>query len=57
MTRGDPYAFATLAAEKMIREMDDTFLPIDPIAIARSRNIGDVNTSGRGVRDRIRHAH
>jgi hypothetical protein len=49
MTRGDPCAFATLAAEKMIREMDDACLPIDPIAIARSRNIEVVPKPARDV--------
>jgi hypothetical protein len=39
MTSTDPYAFATVAAEKLIRGMEGATLPIDPFAIARSKDI------------------
>lgn len=39
MTGGDPYAFATLAAEQLIRGMAGAALPIDPFSIARSKDI------------------
>ncbi len=39
MTGTDPYAFATAAAETLIRGMGGTKLPIDPFAIARSKSI------------------
>lgn len=39
MTGEDPYAFATVAAENLIRSMADAQLPIDPSAIARGKNI------------------
>jgi len=35
----DPYAFATLAAEKLVRSITSATLPIDPIAIARGKGI------------------
>lgn len=35
----DPFAFATLAAEKLIRNLPGATLPIDPIAIARDKGI------------------
>lgn len=34
MTREDPYAFATLNAEKVVRDRSITALPVDPFAIA-----------------------
>jgi hypothetical protein len=39
MTATDPYAFATAAAERLIRSMEGAALPIDPFAIARSKDI------------------
>jgi hypothetical protein len=39
VTAPDPYAFATSAAEKLIRGLEGAALPIDPFAIARSRDI------------------
>ena len=39
MTRADPYAFASLAAEQIIKGLGITALPVDPIAIARGRDI------------------
>jgi IrrE N-terminal-like domain len=47
----DPHAFASLAAEQIIKGLGITALPIDPIAIARTRGI-DVEakpTSSSGV--------
>jgi hypothetical protein len=35
----DPFAFATLAAEKLIRTLPGATLPIDPIAIARDKGV------------------
>ncbi len=35
----DPFAFTTLAAEKLIRDLPGATLPIDPIAIARGKGI------------------
>jgi hypothetical protein len=39
MTRSDPYAFASQAAEQLIKGLGITALPVDPIAIARGRGI------------------
>lgn len=39
MSRSDPYAFASLAAEQLIKGFRITALPIDPFAIARERGI------------------
>lgn len=39
MTRADPYAFAAVEAERLIKELGITALPVDPIAIARGRGI------------------
>ena len=39
MTRADPYAFATLAAEQIIKGLGIATLPIDPKKIARDRGI------------------
>lgn len=39
MTKTDPYAFATQAAEQIIKGMEIDTLPIDPKAIARGRHI------------------
>lgn len=39
MTRADPYAFASLAAEQIIKGFGITSLPIDPFAIARGHDI------------------
>ena len=39
MSRNDPYWFATLAAEKVVKERGITELPIDPISLARSLEI------------------
>lgn len=39
MMKSDPYAFATLAAEQLIKGMRFDSLPIDPVAIARQRDI------------------
>jgi IrrE N-terminal-like domain len=57
MTRDDPYAFASRAAEQCIRGMPGATLPIDPIAIARSKAIevipkplGDTAVSGMLIR-------
>jgi Zn-dependent peptidase ImmA (M78 family) len=36
---GDAYAFATLAAEKLIRSLPEAALPIDPITIAQGKGI------------------
>jgi hypothetical protein len=35
----DPYAFATVAAERLVRSLPTAALPIDPIAIARDKGI------------------
>jgi hypothetical protein len=43
----DPCAFATAAAERLIRGQTDAALPIDPFAIARSNNIEVVPKSPR----------
>ena len=39
MTRADPYAFASVAAEQLIKELCITALPVDPFAIATGRKI------------------
>jgi len=39
MTQDDPFAFATLAAEHLIRDMTLTTLPVDPFAIAHKHDI------------------
>lgn len=39
MTRADPYAFASLAAEQLIKGFGITVPPIDPFAIAHGRGI------------------
>lgn len=39
MSVADPYAFASLAAEQIIKGLGIVSLPIDPIAIARGRDI------------------
>lgn len=39
MTRTDPYAFASMEAEKLIKSLGITTLPVDPFAIARTRQI------------------
>lgn len=39
MIRSDPYAFATLAAEQIIKGFGITGLPVDPFAIARGLDI------------------
>lgn len=39
MTRADPYAFASVAAEQLIKELGITALPVDPFAIASGRKI------------------
>lgn len=39
MATTDPYAFATLAAEKLIHSLPAAALPIDPIALAQSKGI------------------
>ncbi len=39
MTSVDPYAFASLTAEQIIKGLGITTLPIDPFAIARGRDI------------------
>lgn len=39
MVPADPYAFATLAAERLVRSLPAAALPIDPIAIARDKGI------------------
>lgn len=39
MATTDPYAFATLAAEKLVRSLPAAALPIDPIVIARGKGI------------------
>lgn len=39
MTRSDPYAFASQAAEQLIKGFGITALPVDPFAIARGRGI------------------
>jgi hypothetical protein len=39
VTAPDSYAFATTAAEKLIRSLEGAALPIDPFAIARSKDI------------------
>lgn len=39
MARSDPFAFATTAAEQLIKGLGIASLPIDPIAIARGRDI------------------
>jgi uncharacterized protein DUF955 len=39
MTRTDPYAFASLAAEQIIKGLGIATLPVDPFAIARDRKI------------------
>lgn len=39
MAPTDPYEFATLAAEKLIRSLPAAALPIDPLAIAQSKGI------------------
>lgn len=57
MSGNDPYAFAALAAEKLIRGMAGITLPIDPFAIARERDIevvpkpsNDTGVSGMLIR-------
>jgi hypothetical protein len=57
MTGPDPYAFATIAAETVIRGMTGAALPIDPFAIARSKDIevlpkaaNDAGVSGMLIR-------
>jgi hypothetical protein len=45
----DPYAFASLAAEQIIKGMGITTFPIDPIAIARAR---DIEVEPKPVTDR-----
>ncbi|TRZ57849.1 MAG: ImmA/IrrE family metallo-endopeptidase [Rhodocyclaceae bacterium] len=39
MTRADPYAFASVAAEQLIKGWGITTLPVDPFAIARNHKI------------------
>ena len=39
MIRADPYAFASQAAEQLIKGLSITALPVDPFAIARGREI------------------
>jgi hypothetical protein len=43
----DPYAFASLAAEQLIKGLGITTLPIDPFAIARNREIEVVSKPAR----------
>lgn len=39
MIKSDPYAFATLAAEQIVKGLGIATLPVDPIKIARERGI------------------
>lgn len=39
MATADPHAFASLAAERLVRRLPAAALPIDPIAIARDKGI------------------
>lgn len=39
MIKSDPYAFATLAAEQIVKGLGIATLPVDPIKIARDREI------------------
>ncbi len=39
MTRADPYAFASMTAEHLIKDLSITALPVDPFAIASGRKI------------------
>lgn len=39
MIRSDPYAFATLAAEQIVKGLGIATLPVDPIKVAREREI------------------
>jgi len=48
MTRADPYAFASLAAEQIIKGLGITALPVDPFAIARGR---DIEVAAKPARD------
>ena len=47
MSRTDPYAFASVAAEQIIKGLGINSLPIDPFAIARGREIEVVAKSSR----------
>ena len=39
MTMADPYAFASMLAEQIIKGMEITALPINPMEIARNNRI------------------